>query len=90
MKRNEIREALELADDVDIAEEYENRGLRYDNACDLDTDNMIEELEGRGFEVNDRGNTETLMEKAYEKYRRGESIDTDIRAIFWHYLGRIA
>lgn len=90
MKRNEIRDALELADDDDIANEYENRGLQYDTVGDCDTNDLIQKLEERGFEVNDRGDSETLMEKAYEKYRRGESIDTDIRAIFWHYLGRIA
>ncbi len=84
-----IYDALAAADDDQIMNEYDERGLGYDRAGDLDTNAMIDELEGRGFSVREDGD-EDLIAKMYEKYRRGENIDAELREMFFLTLGRIA
>lgn len=84
-----IYDALAAADDDQIAQEYDERGLGYANAENIDTNALTEELESRGYTVREDGD-EDLIAKMYEKYRRGENIDAELREMFFLTLGRIA
>jgi hypothetical protein len=91
MATEDVEAALMLASDYDIQEEFVTRGLQYElNNCD-----MVSMLEAQGFTVIEPYNTGgvgylAVVYKIFEKFRRGENIDNELRSFFYDYLGRIA
>jgi hypothetical protein len=56
----------------------------------IDTDVLVEELEGRGMTLAEETcNKEDLL-AMYEKYTSGQPIDAELKSWFYHILGRIA
>jgi hypothetical protein len=60
---------------------------------DIDTDDLIEELDRRGKSLPDRFGDETenhdLVRSIYEARRTGKGYDKDLDALIYNVLGRI-
>ena len=61
--------------------------------ADFDTDDLVVELEDRGFTVvKDLVTTEgghAAMERIYQKFQQNQDYSEDVRQLIWETLGRI-
>jgi hypothetical protein len=65
----------EVEVDVDISE--------------FDTEDLIEELEGRGAGTNEFGDGKELLQIIYEKRRLGQDYQTELDRLIYNATGRI-
>ena len=56
---------------------------------DIDTDDLIEELESRGVQTDSGASVEEELRAMYDKYVLGKPIDEELRQLFWKVLGRM-
>ena len=54
---------------------------------DLDTDEMIEELQNRGYFVSENYNE--ILQEIYLLHRQGKDYQEQLRQLFWNILGRM-
>jgi hypothetical protein len=54
---------------------------------DLDTDEMIEELQNRGYFVSKNYNE--ILQEIYLLHQQGKDHQEQLRQLFWNVLGRI-
>jgi hypothetical protein len=56
---------------------------------DFETDDLIEELEGRGAGTGEYGDGKELLQVIYEKRRVGKDYQTELEALIYLGLGKI-
>jgi len=56
---------------------------------DFDTDDLIEELEGRGAGTGEYGDGKELLQVIYEKRRVGQDYQTELDQLIWLGLGKV-
>lgn len=56
----------------------------------IDTEDLVEELERRGVETDLGQNITEDIRGMYDKYILGKSIDEELRNLFYKTIGRIA
>lgn len=56
---------------------------------DFETDDLIEELEGRGAGTGEYGDGKELLQVIYEKRRLGKDYQTELEALIYLGLGKI-
>lgn len=59
---------------------------------EFDDDELLDELKKRNLSMQfgDSNENKELIETMYQKYRCGQSIDTELRTFFYNSIGRIA
>ena len=56
---------------------------------DVDDDELIEELESRGYSVNETTNTDELLNKIYHLRRQNKSFETELDEYIMNTLGKV-
>lgn len=56
---------------------------------DIDTDDLVEELDRRGVETDLSGDLSDDIRLMYEKYVLGKPIDEELRNFFWKSIGKM-
>lgn len=60
---------------------------------DLDTDDLVEELESRGLDYNTQGvdadEMRLLLEQIWLKRRQGQEYQSDLDQLIWGILGKV-
>lgn len=56
---------------------------------DVDDDELIEELESRGYEVNEVTSTNEMLNKIYHLRRQGKPYETELDAYIMTTLGKV-
>lgn len=56
---------------------------------DVDDDELIDELESRGYEVNEVTNTNELLNKIYHLRRQGKPYEKELDEYISHTLGKV-
>ena len=60
---------------------------------EFDTDELVEELERRGYDYNTRGvdadEARVLLEQVYQARRSGEPYQAQLDQLIWSVLGRM-
>lgn len=92
-KRKVIREYLDCLWDVDVEQEFEDRGLeqyRDDSLMlsDCSDEDLVCEAADRGIVTG--AEVKKTLDPLMEKFRRGEDISEDLRGVFYSFCGRIA
>ena len=59
------------------------------NLSDFETEDLIEELESRGWDTTDPGVGKELIQVIYEKRRLGQDYQTELDQLIWLGLGRV-
>ena len=57
--------------------------------ADIETDDLIEELESRGATSGEFGDGKELLQAIYEKRRLGQDYQIELEQLIWLGLGRI-
>ena len=56
---------------------------------DVDDDELIEELESRGYAVNEATNTSEMLNKIYHLRRQGKPYEAELDAYIMDTLGKV-
>jgi hypothetical protein len=56
---------------------------------EIDTEDLIEELESRGSDMNSRNSINSLIQKIYELRSTGQNYDAVLDELIYNTIGRI-
>jgi phage-related minor tail protein len=56
---------------------------------EIDTEDLIEELESRGSNMNSQNSINSLIQKIYELRRTGQNYDAVLDELIYNTIGRI-